>query len=128
MYVMKCLQTNKHFRSSILSEITWPVLSIFFPCIRIWKELIRHLGESFVIFINIRFQKWLCFFLFFSKRATLRQSKTGLTVDHIFCLEGFWSTKSLENFNCRFIQNRYGKFYLHFAIAVKVHVLVSKIW
>ena len=29
----------------------------------LWKELIHHLGESFVIFTNARFQKWLGFLL-----------------------------------------------------------------
>ena len=38
-------------------------MSILFPCIMLWKELIHHLGESFVIFTNARFQKWLGFLL-----------------------------------------------------------------
>ena len=76
IFFMICLQTDNHFRCSILSEITWPVLSIFFPFIRIWKELICQPGESFVIFISIRFQKWYGFLLMlFSKLLLLRQSK-----------------------------------------------------
>ena len=71
---MICLQTDKHLRFSILSETTCPVLSIFVPCIRLWKEMIPHPGESFAIFINIQFQKWLGFLLCFSKLLTSRQS------------------------------------------------------
>ena len=41
---MICLQTDTQFN--------WLVLSIRFPCIRLWKELIRHPRESFVIFIK----------------------------------------------------------------------------
>ena len=51
-------------------------MSIFFPCIRLWKNLIRPPGESFVIFINIRFQKWFSFDDF-----PLISQKTRLTFD-----------------------------------------------
>ena len=116
-----CKLTNI-FRSSILSESP----GLFFPCIRLWEELICHPGESFVIFINIRFQKWLGFLLMQFHINPVK--KLGLHLTIFGCLGGCCCTKSLENFSCSFIQNRYGKFYSHPGIAIKVHLLVSKVW
>ena len=71
---MICLQTGKHFRSSILSEITWSVLSIFFSLIRIRREPMCQLRKYFVIYSRIQFQKWLGFDVFV-KLLIWRQSK-----------------------------------------------------
>ena len=120
---MICLQTDQHFRSSILSEITWPVLRNFFPCIKLWKELICHPGESFVIFINIQFQKWLGFLLMLFQTSYTESVKK--LVEHLTIFGNFCCTKSLK---FSFIQNRCGKFYSLFGIATKVHLLVSKVW
>ena len=35
----------------------------FISIISLWKELIYHPGESFIVFINTRFQKWIGFLL-----------------------------------------------------------------
>ena len=81
-----CMPWNvcKYFRSDILREITWLALSIFFPCIRIWKELICHPGEFFVSFINIWFQIWLVFLLiFFPNFLHWGSQKPGLTFVNI---------------------------------------------
>ena len=44
------------------------------------------------------------------------------------CLGGLCCTGSFENFSCSFIQNRCDKFYSHIGIAIKVHLLVIRVW
>ena len=105
------LQSDKHFLSSILSEITWTVLSIFFPYIRIWDGLIYHPLEFFHFFFNIRFQKCLGFLLIFLQISYIEAVKKRVQHLTIFgCFRGFCCTNKLENFSYSFIQNRYGKF------------------
>ena len=57
-----------------------------------------------------------------------RSQKTGLTSDHIWLFGDFCYTKSLENFSCSFIQNLYNKSQRYLEIAIKVLLLVSKVW
>ena len=54
--------------------------------------------------------------------------KIGLTFDNFRFLGGFFCTKSFEKFSCSFPQNQYGKFYSQLGIAIKVHLLVNKVW
>ena len=121
----QCLQTDKHFRSSILRENTWPVLSIFFHALghgRNWFVIQEDLLSFSLIY---GFRNGLVFFWCFSKLLNWGSLKTCLIFG---CFGGFCCAKNFGNFSCSFIENRYGKFYSHFGIAIKVLVLVSKIW
>ena len=73
----------------------------------------------FVIFINIRSQKWLGFLLMLFQISYIDLVKK--LVQHLTkfdCLGGCCCIKSLENFSCSFIQNLYGKFYSHLGILI----------
>ena len=69
-------------------------MSIFFPYIRIWMELIDHPGKSFVIFNNIRFQKYVGFLLM--PYQMLQQWLTR----HTLALKLLQLTKKLALVNC----------------------------
>ena len=71
-------------------------MSIFFPYIRIWMELIDHPGKSFVIFNNIRFQKYIGFLLmFFQTSYIIVVKKIGLTFDNFWL---FWRFQLYRKF------------------------------
>ena len=51
-----------------------------------------------------------------------------LTFDNIWLFERLLLYQKFGELSCSFIQNRYGNFYSHLGIAIKVHLLVSKVW
>ena len=83
---------------------------VFFPCFRTFSLIYG-------------FRNGLIFIWCFSKLLTLKQSKKWLTFDNISVV-----SKVLETLAVVPVLNRYGKFYSHLRIAIKVHMLFSKIW
>ena len=75
------------------------------------------------------FRNDLVFFWCFSKLLKLTQSKNWSNIcQYLAVSEVSVVPKNFGNFRCSFIENRYGKFYSHLGIVIKVHVLVSKVW
>ena len=82
----------------------------------------------FCHFHYIRVQKWLGFlFVFFQTSYMDSVKKLGQHLMIFGCLGDCYSTESLGNFICSFIQNRFSKFYSHLGIAINVDLLVSKV-
>ena len=121
-YVCK---TDKHFKSSIMNEITWPLLSIFCHVLgyeRNWFVIQENLLSFSLIYC---FRHGLAFFWFFPKLLTLRQSKNCSNIwQYLGVLEVSVVPKMLGILSCSFIENRYS----HLGMIIKVHVLVSKVW
>ena len=125
LYAMICLQTDKHFRSSILSKPPGLFSEFFFHVLGFGRNWFV-IQENLLLFLLIcGFRNGLVFFRCFSINSV---KKLGYHLIIFGCLGGYCCIKSLENFSCSFIQNRLGKFYSHLGIVVKVHFLFSKVW
>ena len=80
---------------------------IFLPCISLSKEMIRHPGESFVIFINIRFQKWLGFLLMHllvsNWLVRFGNNCYDLSRSSLYCCSMYYQTWCLSLFHIKFL-------------------------
>ena len=89
---------------------------VFFPCARTFSLIYG-------------FRNGLVFIWCFSKLLTLKQSKKWSNIwQYLAVSEISVVSKVLETLAVVPVLNRYGKFYSHLRIAIKVHLLFSTVW
>ena len=130
LYAMMCLQTEKHFRLSILSESTGLFWIFFFHLLgygRNWFLIHQNLSPFSVIY---GFRNDLVFFWCFCKLLTMRQSKNWSNIwQYLVVWEVFVISKVRGDLVVVSFKTGAANFTVsHLGIAVKVHLLVSKFW